>query len=199
MPQHCWRIQKIMIYWLWYAEKVLKSFSYWGALVLYFLTKQLCQRLFTHTNKYHIYSVMVEWQKWIDTRQEGQANFFGGYSHFYDLSSFQFLLKNIYQVHSIIFAIHGGFTTVNGQEGQVIFFWGYSHFYDLSPFQFHQPHPTGSNQVHIAVEQKWKDTRLVKSGKELLQRLFTHTNKYHFYSVMLASQKWMNRKAKYFF
>ena len=36
------RIQKIMMYWLSYEEKVLKSFSHWGALVLYFSTKQLC-------------------------------------------------------------------------------------------------------------------------------------------------------------
>ena len=42
MPKHCWTIQKIMIYWLLYAETVLKSFSHWGALILYFSTKQLC-------------------------------------------------------------------------------------------------------------------------------------------------------------
>ena len=41
IPPRCWKIEKIMIYWLLCAKKVLKSFPHWTALIVYFSTKQL--------------------------------------------------------------------------------------------------------------------------------------------------------------
>ena len=63
MPKHCWRIQKIMINWLLYAETVLKSFSHWSALILYFSTKQLWVTIAPPQNKL-IHLRVVNWSVW---------------------------------------------------------------------------------------------------------------------------------------
>ena len=72
MPQHCWRIQKIMIHWLLYAEKVLKSFSHWGALVLYFLAKQLCWCVWSKWTK------TIYWSFTANFKKEGTGSFVSG-------------------------------------------------------------------------------------------------------------------------